>query len=104
MRIVFPRLSFAPFPPGGQLRQSIEGTSDREDEFAEDSGMNKHNILMLIGCVLPLLLIFLLPLFGFGGNLTLLLFIVLMLICHLMMPMHGGGHDGHGENYPGKEG
>lgn len=58
--------------------------------------MNKHNILMLIGCILPLILIFLLPVFGISGNFFLLLFIVLMLVCHLMMPMHLGKHDHQG--------
>lgn len=54
--------------------------------------MNKHTILMLIGCVLPLLLIFLLPVFGITGNISILVFIVVMFFCHLLMPMHHGGH------------
>jgi len=54
--------------------------------------MNKHTLLMLIGCVLPLLLIFLLPLFGINGNVSVLIFIVLMFACHLLMPM---GHTRH---------
>lgn len=59
--------------------------------------MTKHTILMLIGCVLPLLLIFLLPLFGITGQGSLLVFIVLMFACHLLMPMGHGrhNHDGH---------
>lgn len=62
--------------------------------------MNKHNILMLIGCILPFILIFLLPVFGISGNFWLLLFIVLMLFCHLMMPMHGGKHNHQGGKDP----
>ncbi len=60
-----------------------------------------HTIRMLIGCLLPLALIFVLPLFGVGQGLTLLIFIVLMFMCHLTMMGghdHGahGGHGGHG--------
>jgi hypothetical protein len=59
--------------------------------------MKKHEILMLLGCALPLFLIFLLPVFGITDNVFLiLLFLVLMLICHLMMPMHGGKHNHQG--------
>jgi hypothetical protein len=48
---------------------------------------------MLAGCVLPLLLIFLLPLMGISEGITLLVAIVLMFACHLLMM---GGH--HMEN------
>ena len=58
--------------------------------------MKKHEILMLLGCVLPLLLIFLLPVFGVSSNFFLLLFLVLMLFCHLLMPMHHGKHEHRG--------
>jgi hypothetical protein len=53
---------------------------------------------MLIGCLLPLALIFVLPLFGVRSGITLLVFIILMFMCHLMMMGgHGrGGHAGHG--------
>ena len=66
--------------------------------------MNKHTFLMLIGCALPLLLIFLLPLFGISGNVSIFIFVLLMFFCHLLMPMHhrGGGHrheDGNHENH-----
>ncbi len=52
--------------------------------------MSRHALLMVIGCILPLIVIFLLPMIGITGNVTVLIFIVLMLLCHLMMPMHGG--------------
>lgn len=63
----------------------------------------KHNhlIWMLIGCTVPLLLIFLAPAFGLGENLSLLLFVVAMFACHLFMP-HGHGKHQHNHS-PSKE-
>lgn len=55
----------------------------------------KHIFWMIIGCIVPLLLIFLLPLFGVTGNYSILIFIVAMFACHLMMPMHHSSHDEH---------
>ena len=61
--------------------------------------MGKHTFWMIIGCTVPLLLIFLLPLFGITGNYTFLIFIVAMFTCHLLMPHHGAHkHDGHKEH------
>lgn len=54
----------------------------------------RHTIWHLIGCILPLLLIFLLPLFGVSGGIVLFMFIVVMFGCHLLM-MRGHGHAGH---------
>lgn len=59
--------------------------------------MGKHIFWMIIGCTVPLLLIFLLPLFGVTGNYSILIFIIAMFACHLMMPMHHGKHDKHSE-------
>lgn len=63
---------------------------------------HNHMLLMLIGCLLPLMLIFLAPLFGITGDWPLLLFIVAMFAVHLLMPMHHarlpdrqGGHGHH---------
>ncbi len=56
----------------------------------------RHLILHVAGCALPLLAIFLLPLFGIDGGVTLLVFIVLMFACHLFM-MRGHGHE-HNQN------
>lgn len=53
----------------------------------------KHHWLHIAGCVLPLLLIFLLPLFGVGEGAILFVFIVVMFGCHLLMM---GGHR-HGD-------
>ena len=52
----------------------------------------KHAIMMLIGCVLPFLLIFILPALGVSNDVMLVIFIVLMLGCHLFM-----GHASHGK-------
>lgn len=53
-----------------------------------------HTLRMLAGCVLPLLLIFLLPLLGISDGVTLLVAIVPMFACHLlMMGRHGHGHE-----------
>jgi hypothetical protein len=57
--------------------------------------MKNHGIWRLIGCVLPLLLIFLLPAVGASSTLTLIIFIVLMLGCHLFMGHRHGGHEEH---------
>lgn len=51
-----------------------------------------HTLRMLLGCLLPLILLFLLPLFGVGSGVTLFVFIALMFMCHLMMI---GGHGHH---------
>lgn len=56
-----------------------------------------HTIKHLLGCILPLLLIFVLPLFGVGEGITLLVFIVLMFGCHLFML--GGHHHGGNEEH-----
>ena len=47
--------------------------------------MDKHKIRMIIGCAVPLLLIFLLPLFCVSSTYSFLIFIVLMFACHFMM-------------------
>ncbi|ARS37994.1 hypothetical protein [Pontibacter actiniarum] len=56
--------------------------------------MGKHILWMIIGCTLPLLLIFLAPALGLSGDVSLLVFVIAMFACHLLMPMHLGGH-GH---------
>ena len=55
--------------------------------------MMKHTLMMLIGCAMPLLLIFLLPAVGVGSGWVLALAIGAMFACHLM---HFGMHK-HGE-------
>lgn len=60
----------------------------------------RHAIRMLIGCLLPIVVIFWLPLFGISEDVSLLLAIVLMFGCHLLMmrgyyhaASHRGGRD-----------
>ena len=55
-----------------------------------------HTLKMLIGCLLPILLIFLLPLFGVSEGVGVWLFLILMFGCHLMMMR--GGHHGHDQS------
>ena len=56
-----------------------------------------HTIRMMIGCIMPLALIFILPSFGVGSGATLLVFIGLMFMCHLVM-MGSHDHGGHEDN------
>jgi hypothetical protein len=56
----------------------------------------RQTIQMLAGCVLPLLLLFILPLLGISGGMTLFLVIVALFIGHLWMMRGHGGHEGHG--------
>ncbi len=57
--------------------------------------MNKHIFWMIIGCGLPLLLIFFAPALGIGSGTSLFIFIILMFACHLLMPMHHHGAHNH---------
>jgi hypothetical protein len=56
-----------------------------------------HWIWMVIGCGLPLLLIFFAPSLGIGSSTSLFLFILFMFAGHLFMPhgahKHGGSKD-----------
>lgn len=49
----------------------------------------KHILWMIIGCSIPLLLIFFAPALGLGADTSLFIFIIAMFACHLLMPMHG---------------
>ena len=57
--------------------------------------MKGHWIWMVIGCGLPLLLIFFAPALGITGYNGIFGFIILMFLVHLFIP-HGG--HGHGRN------
>lgn len=64
-----------------------------------------HTLRMLLGCLLPLLLIFLLPLFGLGEGITLFVALVLMFACHLLMiGGHSGGGHPHENNHKTEQG
>jgi len=61
----------------------------------------RHTLLHLLGCLLPLVVIALLPLFGVDSGVTLLVFFILMFGCHLFM-LRGHGH--HDESDPSSDG
>lgn len=46
--------------------------------------MDKHSLWMIVGCVLPVLILFLLPALGFNNGVSITGFLILMLGCHLM--------------------
>jgi hypothetical protein len=58
--------------------------------------MKKHTLWMILGCLLPALLVFILPALGVSGNVTTFIFIALMFACHLfMLGGHGDKDDSH---------
>lgn len=59
-----------------------------------------HILMMVIGCALALLLIFLLPAMGLGSGWVLAIVIGAMLLCHLM---HFGMHDNEKNGANGDE-
>lgn len=59
--------------------------------------MKRHTLWMLVGCTVPLLFIFLLPILGVQSDVTLFVFIIAMFACHLMMI------GGHGKDHEHKE-
>ncbi|SNZ01366.1 hypothetical protein [Flagellimonas pacifica] len=60
--------------------------------------MKGHWIWMVIGCGLPLLLIFFAPALGITGYNGLFAFIIVMFLVHLFIPHGGHGHSGHGKS------
>lgn len=52
----------------------------------------KQTLWMIIGCALPLLLIFFAPALGLSSKTSMFIFIVAMFACHLLMPMHSHGN------------
>ncbi len=55
--------------------------------------MNNHLLWMLLACVAPFLLIFLLPFLGITTDLPFFLFLIVFFVAHLfMMRGHSGGH------------
>ncbi|QDV85293.1 hypothetical protein TBK1r_42720 [Stieleria magnilauensis] len=55
-----------------------------------------HFWRMLLGCMIPILMVFVLPLFGVSEGVTLAVFLVLMLGCHLLMvPNDHSAHVDH---------
>ncbi|MGE4093975.1 MAG: hypothetical protein AB7G75_24400, partial [Candidatus Binatia bacterium] len=60
--------------------------------LTQESSTMSHTLRMLLGCLLPLALIFVLPLLGVDQGISLFIFLILMFACHLLML---GGHHGH---------
>ncbi len=57
----------------------------------------KHGLLHILGCLIPIAVIFILPMLGVSSGTTFTLFIVLMFACHIfMMGGHSHGEHGHG--------
>ena len=51
--------------------------------------MGKHAVWMIAGCIVPVLMLFLLPALGLSSDIAIAAFFVLMMGCHLM---HGAIH------------
>lgn len=60
--------------------------------------MKNHMLWMLVGCLGIFLLLFLLPVFGFNGNNSLFIFLVIFFVAHLFMMGRHGGHGSHSEH------
>lgn len=63
--------------------------------------MKGHWIWMVIGCGLPLLLIFFAPALGITGYNGLFAFIIVMFLIHLFIPHGTHGHGGHSQSAKG---
>lgn len=61
--------------------------------------IEKHTVWMIIGCVIPLLLIFMAPALGISNGISIFLFVAAMFGIHLLMPMHGPGGHQHGQSH-----
>ncbi len=66
--------------------------------------MDKHTRWMIIGCAIPLLLIFFAPALGLSGIASLLLFIVAMFMVHIFMHGRYLKKDDHQHYYKSQEG
>jgi uncharacterized membrane protein len=65
--------------------------------------MKKRFPWMIVGCLVPLLFIFLAPVFGFGSGISLFIFILAIFGCHLLMPMHHHEDKNHQYAQPNSE-
>ena len=61
--------------------------------------MRNHTLWMIIGCVVPMLLIFILPTLGVSNEVAFLIFIILMFGCHFLMLGHHHGGEDHDEKH-----
>lgn len=60
----------------------------------------KHMLWMIVGCVIPLLFIFLAPALGLSSKTSMFIFIIAMFACHLLMPMHSHGNNKQKQQNP----
>jgi hypothetical protein len=65
--------------------------------------MKNHGLWMIVGCVLPFMLIFILPVLGVSSNVAYFISILLMFGCHLGM-MGGHRHGKHDKQSKGEGG
>lgn len=63
--------------------------------------MHKHHFWMIIGCILPIFLIFILPVFNISSQVTIFIILILVFVGHFLML--GNHHDGHSNNHNKKE-
>lgn len=63
--------------------------------------MHKHHFWMIIGCILPILLIFLLPVFNINSKEIIFFILILMFVGHFFMM--GNHHDGHSNKHNKEE-
>lgn len=64
-----------------------------------------HTLRMILGCLVPLIIIFLLPRLGITEGASLMVFVILMFVCHLfMMGAHKGDHQDRETEDSGKGG
>lgn len=80
------------------LISTISSEEKKEMNHDQSSGMNKHMLIMLACCLIPIALILAVSVFGLSlGPLSALLPYALVLLCPLMMlfMMRGMGHE-HG--------
>ena len=61
--------------------------------------MRNHTLWMIIGCVVPMLLIFILPTLGVSNEVAFLIFIILMFGCHFLMLGHHHGEEEKDEKH-----
>ena len=61
--------------------------------------MKNHMFWMIIGCVVPMLFIFILPTLGVSNEVAFLIFIILMFGCHFLMLGHHRGREDQDEKH-----
>lgn len=61
--------------------------------------MDKHTLWMIIGCGLPLLLVFFAPALGLSTDIAIFIFIAAMFICHILMFFWHGKQSGNKDHH-----